>query len=280
MTTVAQLIQQTWVNGFSSTMRITRVGTDGRIIGPYSSTTGASGTYIAVGAIDVNMAVPAAEAPGVPISVAIYWKALDTYRHKRNQSWNWVSAMSGQLMMDKNNQPHLNFMHGLTASSSWIDPPAVDTVPGTYQGQLHFVPYVPIGEHEEPAAEKLPDLPDGSACNVATASWTCNQDPSISMVLSAPDQYGVVWGTYTNSLGAYELQGVIDIDAASQGLNLQSISLSTLVQDPESNSVAALTLSGDIDLSTNVMSTTVMTSRSKDQSNIFYQTAVSSLTFS
>lgn len=101
-----------WTNEYGSRMELW-LGADGTLQGRYASTTGSTGEYRVSGHAGPVEAGPKA---GQPVALAISWHSI--VAGEADPSWDWCSALSGQVSLRKDG-PQLVLTHALVASSAF-----------------------------------------------------------------------------------------------------------------------------------------------------------------
>ncbi len=84
----------TWYNSYCSQIEFI-VYNDGRVLGSYTSHTGATGSYVMVGWINEDTGDVGAEI-GSPVALSIQWRPYNVNSTQADGSWHWVSNFSGQ----------------------------------------------------------------------------------------------------------------------------------------------------------------------------------------
>ena len=251
----------TWQNDYGSVMTLTVDAN--RISGLYQSSTGSTGNYEVAG-----YRTPAAvqEEQGLPIALAIEWHSMGD--EPLDPSWNWSSGLSGQILRVQD-EDRLVLSHLLVATRDF---PGL-AAPGTYVDKLIYrrVAYAP-----ESTALTAP-TPGPEIVNPLSGTWLAADGSRLNLRVHAGHRhaFGYVSGTLSADTSEAQVCGFTDINAVANGLPLQSVSLTT----PGHSGVAALCLSGSVDLKDHRLDVLVMVSLPTTAAHSYVQTQVKPLTF-
>jgi saccharopepsin len=256
-----------WKNAYGSTMALSLVNPN-LVTGTYKSSTGSTGTYEVIGY--QTSADPTSQA-GQAAALAIDWHSI--VAGPPDNSWHWVSGLSGQLSI-QNGVEQLVLAHSLVAS---VDLPGLAAA-GTYIDKLIYqrVSTTPVqeqvlapgGGHGAAAADPL------------VGSWFAVDGTAllISSVMPYPgNAFGWVLGKFIWNGSPSLLYGVTDINAQSEGLTKQAVSIVAL---PSDKGGPAMSLSGTLDFSSGILTMLDLQSQATAPANTYLQTLVSSLEFS
>jgi hypothetical protein len=200
-----------WRNEYGSILDIQSQGPSGNLLGIYTSETGASGTYM------MNGWSPDVELSNQPVTLSVFWKPTDNT--VVDPSWNWVSTMTGVLLLDTLDlQPAIQLLHGMVASTPFE---AVEVHrPGVYTESLKFL-RAPVGRSRPSALYNIPR--GGRALKQGTITLT-NVDPNsrYGLITFTYADDGVCAGTMGEPGQQISVQGFIDPVPPA---NIQSLSL-------------------------------------------------------
>jgi saccharopepsin len=260
-------VSGTWVNSYGSTMNLAQDG-NGAISGVYKSSTGSTGVYNVLG---YAMKSPATPTLGEAFAISIFWRS--TAGGPGDQSWHWVSGLSGQVVASGTTAQTLNLIHCMVATDAF---PGLAQI-GSYLDKLVYQS-TPVGGGTIASALAHPALRQAAAvvANPINGTWVCTTNSQITLTLSLTNATpGQVAGTLTYGNGAYVLNGFTDSFAQSAGLPLQSLAVTARV-DGEGSVVS---LSGSWDQSTQLLSLTELLSVGTPNSSTYVQTTVDKLVF-
>jgi hypothetical protein len=254
-----------WQNEYNSQMTLSEVNTN-LVVGTYASTTGSSGEYYVIGW--QTTAEPTASA-GQPVCLAIDWHSI--VAGPSDNSWHWTSGLSGQINI-VNTSEQLVLAHAMIAS---CDFPGL-CVAGNYIDKLTYNRV----SHEAPEPLSLPNTEgDGDAAPSLVGTWL-GSDGTVFMVQSVTpytgNAFGLLYGKMTWHGGPSMIYGLTDINAASAGLALQSVSIVGL---PSAGGGPAITYAGTLDLASGTMTLVELSSTSTPNSATYVQTTVGQVTF-
>ncbi|MBM1193221.1 avidin/streptavidin family protein [Pseudomonas weihenstephanensis] len=250
-----------WKNDYGSIMTLTAQGS--RLSGSYESSTGSTGKYPLSG---YQVLADAQQDHGCAITLAIEWYSLD--KGSPDPSWHWTSGLCGQLYRVKG-EDTLVLSHLLVASSGF--PGLADA--GTYLDKLTYRRVTHEPDKCLPVqASSLPKIKDR-----LSGVWLAADGSRLDLGVHACDQHdwGYVSGRLLLDKGETEVCGFTDINAQTDGLALQSVSLAALIR----SNTTALSFSGSIDLKLNVLNVLVMLSAPTPAAHSYMQTQVKPLTF-
>jgi hypothetical protein len=240
---------------------------NGLILGQYKSSTGSTGTYAVVGAQAPNDPTQSA---GQPVALAIDWHSV--VAGPADNSWHWASGLSGQISLDANNTPSLVVAHAMVATAELsFQGGAIE--PGTYIDKLTYTPV--STDAVEPKPEERPGSGDPIGSPLA-GNWSGDDGSAMTLkVYSGYDgAFGWVQGTITNEAGTMDVASVTDINAAGDGLALESVAVTFV--DSKGDAIA---LAGTLDLSSKTLVLTTLMSVSTLPSVTYAQTSVSQTSF-
>lgn len=249
-----------WQNEYGSTM--TLVVTGNRVSGIYASSTGSTGEYFVTGW--QFPAEPTASA-GQPVALTIEWHSI--VPGTADPSWHWTSALGGQISVNGGTET-LVLSHLMVASDNF---PGVATA-GTYVDKLTYHRVSAEGGEAQSVA-----LEEGPVEDPLDGQWIAEDgsELSIEVTPAAENRFGVVNGTLSSSHGIDPIVGLTDINAASGGLDLQSVSLSVFRQDGS----ALLALGGMLDLESEQLNLETLINRSTASDATYLQTELAPMRF-
>jgi hypothetical protein len=251
-----------WQNEYGSQMDL-GLFNDNLIMGTYSSSTGSTGKYMVIGL--QATADPTANA-GQPVALAIEWHSIAG--GQGDPSWNWSSGLSGQLSL-QNGQESLVLAHAMVASSDFPDLCSA----GTYIDKLT---YTRVSGDAANAVAK-PDL--STALDDPLAGTWQSSDGSILLGLQIYPYTGSLFGWIEGQMSmngnVSPVYGVTDINAASDGLSLQSAAITAL----PNAAGPAIAFAGCLDLSGGLLTLLDLTSQSTAPNATYVQTTATQLTF-
>ena len=254
-----------WQNEYNSQMTLSEVNPN-LVVGKYSSTTGSTGEYYVVGW--QTSAEPTAAA-GQPVCLAIDWHSI--VAGPADNSWHWTSALSGQINI-VNTSEQLVLAHAMIAS---CDFPGLCTT-GNYIDKLIYNRV----SHEAPAPMPLPGPEAGGDAVPSLVGTWLGSDGTVFMIQSVQpytgNAFGFITGKMTWNGGPSMIYGVTDINAASAGLALQSV---TIVGLPSANGGPALAYGGTLDLNSGTMTLVELSSTATSNNATYVQTTVGQVTF-
>jgi hypothetical protein len=254
-----------WQNEYGSQMTLSEVNPN-LVVGKYSSTTGSTGEYYVVG-WQTN-AEPTVAA-GQPVCLAIDWHSI--VAGPADNSWHWTSALSGQINI-VNGAEQLVLAHAMIAS---CDFPGL-CVAGNYIDKLIYSRI----SHEAPAPLPLPSAETGGDAAPSLVGTWQGSDGTVFMIQSVQpytgNAFGFITGKMTWNGGPSMIYGVTDINAASAGLGLQSV---TIVGLPSDAGGPALAYGGTLDLNSGLMTLVELSSTATPNSATYVQTTVGQIMF-
>lgn len=250
-----------WVNVFGSV--VTLVQSDGGVVvGTYTSTTGASGSYWVVGFTDPN---PPTGGNGQSLAFSILWRSFDG--GTPDPSWHYVSGFSGQMVVI-DGTPSLVMIHDMVATA--VDPGVVDII-GSYPDKLTYVPHTAGSAPNWPPPFQPPTYGDP-----VDGNWTCIQDPNIALFLNVQNEIsGYLTGTLATATGTVYLTGFTDTGAGNDGLTLQGLTVAALL--PDGHTVVAI--AGSLNLATNSLTMSWLESEGTAADSTWTQTRLRGLNF-
>jgi saccharopepsin len=256
-----------WKNSYNSVMTLIQA-VDGTISGIYSSTTGSTGEYYVLGYANPADATPAL---GQAAALSIYW--LPYNGGTADQSWHWVSGLSGQMTLAPDGSASLVLLHAMVAT---CDFPTLPAAAGTYLDKLVYTPYTPVTT----VATQAPQIvqPPAAAADPVSGTWVCSNPQvtlSLQAVMARPGQLsGVI-----DIPGHLEskIQGFADVNALSGGLNLEGVTVTAF----DSTTGQCISLAGSLNLTTGVLTLTDLTSSATTTTpnNAYLQTTTATWIF-
>jgi saccharopepsin len=254
-------VNGSWVNVYGSVVTLLQFD-DGGVVGIYSSTTGASGTYWVSGFTDPN---PPTNGNGQSLAFTILWRSFEG--GTPDPSWHYVSGFSGQMIV-RDGTPSLIMIHDLVATA--VDSGVVDII-GSYPDKLTYVPRLPGPPPNWPPPFQPPPSPDP-----VDGTWTCIQDPNITLTLTVQDETsGYLTGTLTTATGSVPLTGFTDTGAGGDGLTLQGLTVAALL--PDGHMVVAI--AGSLNLATGTLTMSWFESNGTAADSTYTQTRLRGLDF-
>ncbi|MGH1386968.1 T9SS type A sorting domain-containing protein [Kordia sp.] len=204
-----------WINGYNSVLKITNHSSQtGLFTGTYSSSTGATGTYLVSGYSPYTTS----SVQSIPISLTINWKN-STSSNSADQEW--TSTMSGALMTDAQGQKRIQVFHSLNASPP-LAAVQIDTK-GRYSETLIFTPNTAAREvvqHTKP----IKNTNVKRVANALLGTWLDSNRGDRLKITQVSGSFGEVKGTYTDASG--NNIAVTGYTSQSPSSNYQSVSLS------------------------------------------------------
>lgn len=254
-------VNGSWINVFGSVVSLDQKK-DGSVVGTYTSTTGASGSYWVVGFTDPN---PPTNGNGQSLAFAILWRSFDG--GTPDPSWHYVSGFSGQ-MVTIDGTPSLVMIHDMVATA--VDPGVIEII-GSYPDKLTYVPH-PSGI----APTSLPPVQLPANGDPVDGNWTCVQDPDIALFLDVQNEIaGFLTGTLATATGTVHLSGFTDNGAGAAGLTLQGLTVAALL--PDGHTVVAI--AGSLNLVTNSLTMIWLESNGTAADSTWTQTRLRGLDF-
>ncbi len=191
MTTIADQISGTWTNAYASTAKMS-VATTGLITGTYISDAGVKTKteYRMYGYIDPKAPVVAPKSNGMPLSLMIYWRAINQGAAP-DISWNYVSGMSGQLIFDQNDKLTMQFNHALIVTNQ-----DGAVTPGFYVDRLQ---YDPVNAGEATEIDTKVTMPEKDESGMVT--WVSEVDPKIKLAVYAYGDQNLFGGALEDESG-------------------------------------------------------------------------------
>lgn len=254
-----------WQNEYNSQMTLSEVNPN-LVVGTYSSTTGSTGKYYVIGW--QTSAEPTSKA-GQPVCLAIDWHSI--VAGPSDNSWHWTSGLSGQISME-NRVEQLILAHAMIAS---CDFPGLCAT-GNYIDKLIYNRV----SHEAPEPLPLPGSEAGGDAGPALVGTWQGSDGTVLIIQSVTpytgNAFGFIQGKMTWNGGPSMIYGVTDINAVSDGLSLQSVSIVGL---PSDGGGPALTYAGTLDLVGGMMTLVELSSSATANDATYVQTTVGQLTF-
>lgn len=257
-----------WQNEFGSTMDLTVE--DGIVQGVYTSSTGSSGEYRVIG-FQQN-GEPSSNG-GQACALAINWHSI--VPGKPDNSWHWVSGLSGQLSIQDGGE-QLVVAHALVASVEFPDFAAA----GTYIDKLIYKRISDESSHEPAEIDKSAAIDDPLVGNWYGADGTnLNIEQVIPFWNDAykDGAFGIIFGLITWNGVASQMYGVTDIHTGAPfNLDRKSVSIVAL---PDADNGPAVSLAGTLDLRNKILNVLNLPSQATAPANSYLQTTVSTKTF-
>lgn len=212
-----------WINSYNSIMKLTQDPVTGMLSGTYASTTGGTGTYDVIGWASL---LEATNKLGQTMAISILWRSNDGGKSDPSHE---ASGMAGQLILVGTEQ-------SLVLEHIFVETEP-NTVPhtGFYPDKLIFTPVTSV---EINAVSNAADFITTSAemRKNLEGIWTGEiADKQVEVCFNLPVKGAIQLSgtiTYTGEK-TYPIVGFTDIFALSSSLNMQSISFSTYIDDPD-----------------------------------------------
>lgn len=241
-----------WANSYGSTMNLEQFE-DGSVAGIYRSSTGSTGVYRVAGYADPTPKSGAGQA----VALSIYWRSIAG--GPSNPTWHYVSGFSGQLVT-VDGTPSLVLLHAMVDSDDTVGVGGM----GTYLDKLVYTPV----SAEIDAPEHLTKAKN--TADPVCGAWETSSGPHLDVDIFGTDPAsGMALGSVVpgGCVGMRAI-GYTDVTAVTDGLALQSISLSGF--DPID--ATAWSLAGTLDLQSGVMTLLQMQSHGTAPDNGYAQT--------
>lgn len=250
----------TWANDYGSLMSLSVSGD--KITGVYKSSTGSTGEYVVSG---WQTDAEPTEGAGQVVCLAIDWHSVEG--DQQDASWNWVSALGGQLSIIQGEE-NLILNHLMVASSDFEG--VANT--GVYIDKLAY--------HRVETASENPrgkQLNKAKTADPLTGRWNAADGTTllVSVIPDSEARFGYISGTLTITNNEMTISGFTDINAASDGLQFQSVSI--VAKDSNKNITRAL--GGWIELTTSELSLQMLSNHITTVDTIYTQTDIRSLQF-
>jgi hypothetical protein len=249
-----------WENVYGSRMTLAAQG-DG-IVGIYESTTGSTGEYLVSG---WQLDTEPGEGAGQPVALAIEWHSI--VEGPSDASWNWVSALGGQINLI-GGQEALILSHLLVASSDFIG--LCDR--GIYTDRLtyHRVSDAPPPQGCARRGEPAPRDP-------LAGEWITADGVRLDLVVTPDTQgyFGYLAGTMVLEDATLTLAGFTDVNAMPAGLAHQSVSITA----KDATRKVTVALGGWMECHTGVLTLQRLTNRVTTAANNYIQTDIRPLEF-
>jgi saccharopepsin len=250
-----------WINVYGSVVSLVQL--DGGIVaGTYTSTTGSSGSYWVVGFTNPN---PPVGGNGQSLAFSILWRSFSG--GTPDPSWHYVSGFSGQ-MVSVDGTPNLVMIHDMVATAP---DPGVVAIIGSYLDKLTYVPHTSGALPHWPPAFLQP-----TSADPVDGSWSCVQDPKITLTLAVQDQTsGYLTGTLGTAGGSVNLAGFTDNGAGAANLRLQGLTVSALL--PDGHMVVAI--AGSLNLAADTLTMSWLESNGTAADSTYVQTRLRGVDF-
>lgn len=251
----------TWKNDYGSLMTLTVTGN--QVSGTYQSSTGSTGKYHVTG---YQLEAGPNLDQGQPVALAIEWHSLT--QDPADPSWGWSSGLCGQIH-GVGDKELLTLSHLLVASSDF---------PGlTNQGNyIDKLVYHRVADGSANAHLNLPTV-SPTIDDALSGEWLGADGSRLNLSVRACGQhaFGAVSGSLSSGQSLVDVSGFTDINALTNKLVLQSVSL-TAARASDSR---ALSLSGSLDLKSDGLHLLVLSSSPTTAANSYVQTQLTSITF-
>ncbi|MCT2398810.1 avidin/streptavidin family protein [Novosphingobium mangrovi (ex Huang et al. 2023)] len=250
----------TWENEYGSRMTLAVDGAG--VFGIYESTTGSTGRYRVVGHQSQESPTPEA---GQPVALAIAWHSVAG--GPADASWNWVSALGGQISVVDGAEV-LSASHLLVATSDF---PGLCRQ-GVFCDKLTYR-----------RVATAPAFPGHMKCgelqivDVLAGCWQAGDGTVLDIhVRPEPDdRFGVLGGCLTVGGQALEIVGFSDVNAVRDRIGFQSVAITAL--DRARNATVAL--GGWIEQASGVLTLQLLTNHATGPADTYLQTAIRPLQF-
>lgn len=236
---------------------------DNLVMGDCRSSTGSTGTYKVIGLQQATG--PTAEA-GQVVALAIDWHSIAG--GPPDASWHWVSGLSGQLSVTEDADT-LALTHALIASRDF---PGL-AAKGTYIDKLVYT----RSAESSRFASAEPSTAGGTRMDPMSGMWRAEDGTTLDIRIYPylDNMFGWIQGNMSHHGRSCVIYGVTDINAAADGLQLQSVSITGLptVAGP------AMTLAGTLDLARGMLKLLELYSTPTSPAATYVQTRVCEKTF-
>lgn len=235
-----------WINSYNSIMNLVQDSVTGMLTGTYASTTGGTGTYDVIGWASLQNATIKL---GQTMAISILWRSNDGGKSDPSHE---TSGMAGQLIL-AGTQQNLVLEHIFVET----DP---NTVPqtGFYPDKLIFIP-----------AKSAETNANNNTAGLITASAEMRENLAgtwagiiageyVEICFNLPVKGAIQLAgtiTYTDAK-TYPIVGFTDIFARSSSLNLQGISISTYINEPDGRK--CISMAGHLNFSNGKIALVIM----------------------
>lgn len=214
----------TWYNSYCSQVVLSVDASTGVITGEYTSHTGSTGTSNVVGYIDPGASASSGQTNpnGIPFSIGIQWRLINSDISNADGSWHWVSSFAGQYhpaqTVSADNQDDysidetLELLNGLLATATVSG--FADDAPVLWPQTLHFNRTAPSYCQDVTPAQ--PVTYSTNADDNISGQWRNQAGDILSLTASLSD--GSVTGTLIPFHGSekYKVVGLFDVLDPSQ----------------------------------------------------------------
>ena len=228
----ASPVAGSWTNSYCSQLELA-VDDGGSISGVYTSHTGATGSYTVLGSVGTSAGSERSEAPsGVPVALAIQWRATNQPVSKADGTWHWVSNLAGQYHPAQTvavpGQKSYEIPETLEVLNALIATATVEgfapVAPVTWPQTLDFHKKAPDYCENRTPPEPVPY--QSKATDLVSGGWQAKDGSVLELV--ADVEKGTVMGTYVATGGTFDIVGVFDnfseslpnVQVAEQGVSL------------------------------------------------------------
>ena len=249
-----------WQNEYGSRMTLTVRGSV--VEGVYASTTGSTGEFSVTGWACENTATTEA---GQPVALSVKWHSL--VDGEADASWNWASAMGGQVSIVDGREAMV-LSHFMIASRSFESL----CKHGVYIDKLTFYR---ISDVPRPV-EKL-NFIEAKADDPISGSWTASDGSQMDISVQYESEYrlGRLSGLLHLDGTKLVLSGFTDVKAEDHQLDLQATSI--VVHNAHNNSTMAL--GGFLKLKDNALELQVLSNQTTGSEVSYTQSQINFLRF-
>ncbi len=250
-----------WVNSYNSQMDLITEPT-GEIFGTYSSTTGASGSYLVYGYCSPNNPT---NGQGQPVALSITWRPFDS--QTENDSWHWVSTYCGQLLLSSDGDHASNHYELSVVNSLVATTPYDGAALGSYIDKLSFYKKTDSGKYSPEHIREM-FLSDSDIENPVNGTWA-DEDNALRLKLSVVNEKsGLLRAELIQDKQNISLKGFTDtLPLAST--ERQSITLSGMRQG---NTDTPISLSGYLNRQNEQLVLTYWSACGTSEENTYLQT--------
>ena len=234
----------------------------GDVFGIYESTTGSTGQYRVLGCQFPEE--PTLEA-GQAVALAIAWHSVAD--GPSDASWNWVSALGGQISA-VDGEEVLSVSHLLVASSDF---------PGLCRRGVYCDKLTYRRVAAEPAFPGHVQCGELQRIDALAGCWRAGDGTVLDIHLKPEfnNCFGILGGCLTMAGQALEIAGFSDISAVKDRIGFQSVALTAL--DREHNATVAL--GGWLEHASGNLVLQVLTSQATSPAESYLQTVIRPLQF-
>lgn len=243
-----------WENEYGSRMTLS-ARADGGFAGVYRSTTGSTGEY-AVVACQAGAAATAQG--GQPVALAIGWRSL--VDGPGDPSWNWASAMGGQISLIDGREAMI-LHHLMIATSDFAG----------LCGRGAFIDKL-VYRRVAGAAVEEPGLPAAAALHDDPLRGAWASPAGVELDIASVSARGALAGALRVDGQVLALHGFADAFAAGEGLDRRSVTL--IACDP--SRAMSFAAGGWTDRASGELILQRLTTRAVPPANIYAQTEIES----